>query len=121
MVTVTTKDELENALKSKEPEILIKGEMAAKIKRKHKLKRGALIGGIATTAAGIILLPFTGGGSSGLVAHGLTVTAGTVTVTMTAGELAILLGFASTVTSIALLKGYALQVDGNIVKLTRKN
>ena len=120
MVTITTKEELEKALENKEKEILVEGEMAKKIIRKKKVKKGILIGGIATTAVGIILLPFTGGGSSGLVFHGLTVATGTTTVTMTAGELAILLGFTSTVASIALLKGYTIQVGAGNVLLTRK-
>lgn len=120
MVTVTTKEELEKALEDKEKEILVEGEMAKKIKRKKKVKKGVLIGGIVTTAVGIILLPFTSGGSSGLVIQGLTVSSGTTTVTMTAGELAILLGFTSTLGSIALLKGYTIQVDDGTVLLTRK-
>ena len=55
MVTVTTKDELEKALKSKEKEILVEGEMANKIIRKKKLKKGALIAGGISVLGGIAL------------------------------------------------------------------
>ena len=38
MVTVTTKEELELALKNKEANILIKGDLAKKLHRKKKIK-----------------------------------------------------------------------------------
>lgn len=69
MVTVSTKEGLEKALKNKEKEIEITGELADKIRkqRKRKKRTGYAVAG-ASLIAGIAALPFTGGASIGLVA-----------------------------------------------------
>lgn len=116
-MTVTTQEALERALKSKETHIRITSTLAETIKskiqkrRKHK-KIGALIaiGGTITLAiatGGTSLI----GGAAGLTAMG--VTAGGLTIT--AGELAIIIGGSVAIT--ALLKGYkkiSFNPDGSI-------
>lgn len=107
MVTVYTKEELEQALKAKESHIRIKGELAESIKKKIKRQKTAKKIGIGTAAVGVAALiaaPLTGGASliAGAGATAMGLTAGPVTISM--GELAILMG--GIVTSIALLKGY---------------
>lgn len=118
MVTVYTKEELEQALRAKESHIRIKGELAEVIKKKVKRKKTAKKIGIGTAAIGaaaLIAAPLTGGASliagAGATAMGLTV--GTVTITV--AELAILVG--GTVAITALLKGYKkvkMNSDGSI-------
>lgn len=118
MVTVYTKEELEQALKAKESHIRIKGELAESIKKKIKRQKTAKKIGIGTAAIGaaaLIAAPLTGGASliagAGATAMGLTV--GTVTITV--AELAILVG--GTVAITALLKGYKkvkMNSDGSI-------
>jgi len=122
MVTVTTKEELEKALKSKEKEILVEGEIAKNIVRKKKMKKGALIVGGASVLGGIALLPFTGGASAIAIAQGLTVGG----VTVTTAEAAIGAGAILSVASLALLKNYEIEFESNKagndkrVKLTLK-
>lgn len=118
MVTVYTKEELEQALRAKESHIRIKGELAEVIKKKVKRQKTAKKIGIGTAAIGaaaLIAAPLTGGASliagAGATAMGLTV--GTVTITV--AELAILVG--GTVAITALLKGYKkakMNSDGSI-------
>ena len=116
MVTVYTKEELEQALRAKESHIRIKGELAEVIKKKVKRQKTAKKIGIGTAAIGaaaLIAAPLTGGASliAGAGAMGLTI--GTVTVS--AAELAILVG--GTVAITALLKGYKkvkMNSDGSI-------
>lgn len=100
---VTNKSELEKALKAKKFPIKIKGEYAIQLSKKYhtkkKVKKTAMIGGAVTAIASAAAIPFTGGGSAagvaaGVSAMGLTLSIGTATVAMTAGELAILCGFA---------------------------
>ena len=118
MVTVYTKEELEQALRAKESHIRIKGELAEVIKKKVKRQKTAKKIGIGTAAIGaaaLIAAPLTGGASliagAGATAMGLTV--GTVTITV--AELAILVG--GTVAITAILKGYKkvkMNSDGSI-------
>ena len=118
MVTVYTKEEIEQAPGAKESHIRIKGELAEVIKKKVKRQKTAKKIGIGTAAIGaaaLIAAPLTGGASliagAGATAMGLTV--GTVTITV--AELAILVG--GTVAITALLKGYKkakMNSDGSI-------
>ncbi len=109
MVTVTTKDELEIALKNKEKEILVEGEMANKILRKKKLKKGSLIVGGASILGGIALLPFTGGASAIAIAQGLTIGG----ITISTAEVIIGAGVVLSTASIALLSKYEIIYESN--------
>ena len=102
MITVTTKQEFEQAIQNREPKILCIGDAAKPFLKQRKRKRGAIIGGVIAAVAGVAAIPFTGGasaiGSMGIIA-GLTVGS----VTLTAAELAIICGTAIAITGI--LKG----------------
>ena len=102
MITVTTKNEFEQAILNRESKILCKGEAAKPFLKQRKRKRGAIIGGAVAAIAGIAVIPLTGGlsaiGSMGVIAG---LTAGTLTIT--AAELAIICGTAIAITGI--LKG----------------
>ena len=102
MITVTTKQEFEQALQNREPLILCKGDAAKPFLKQRKRKRGAIIGGVIAAVAGIAAIPLTGGasaiGSMGVIA-GLTVG----TITRSAAELTIICGTAIAITGI--LKG----------------
>ena len=50
MVTVTTKEELENALKNNEATILVTGDLARVMQKKKKIKKAAMISGAAPTS-----------------------------------------------------------------------
>ena len=93
-----TKGELAESLKKGET-ALVKGSLASEIREKFekrkKVRKGAAIAGGAIAVAGIVAAPFTGGTSLvgtavGLGAMGLTI--GTITISI--GELALLLGAA---------------------------
>lgn len=92
MRTVRTEEELKAAFAAKETKIIVKGPMAEKMMKKAKTKKAAKIGGIALVVASIATIPFTGGASAAGVAAGLTIGGGALV--LTAGELAILCGFA---------------------------
>ena len=109
MVTITTKEELEKALKNKEEEILIEGEIAKRIVRKKNIKKGAMITGGASIVAGLVLLPFTGGGSAIAIAHGLT--AGGITISTT--EIFVGAGLLLSASSLLLLKNYEVEFESN--------
>ena len=98
MKTVYTKEELAEALKKGET-ALVKGSLASEIREKFekrkKVRKSTAIAGGAIAVAGIVAAPFTGGTSLagtavGLGAMGLTI--GTITISI--GELALLLGAA---------------------------
>ncbi len=109
MKTVTTTKELEDAIKAGETKILLKGEIADKIRAKKKRKKGALIGGIGLAAAGLIALPFTGGASSAGIIGGIGLTIGSLTIS--AAELAILVG--GSVAIFGIHKGYNIKFNGD--------
>jgi len=94
MATVSTKEELKKALEAKERRIVVIGELAASMRKKHTVKKASKIGGIALIAGGIIAAPFTGGTSlAGTVTGlGLVAAGAALTITMSAAELAILCG-----------------------------
>lgn len=115
MVTVYTKKELEKALKAKEHEIIIKGELATQINKKMKAKKRIRVGAIGVGLASLIAAPFTGGTS--LVGFGA------AAVALTGGEIIaiiiILCGFGITLAGI--LNGYeVVEFDKGFVKLRKK-
>ena len=96
MKTVYTKEQLEETLKKGET-ALVKGSLASEICEKYKTRKkvckSTAIAGGAIAVAGIVAAPFTGGTSLagtavGLGAMGLTIG----TITLSIGELALLLG-----------------------------
>ena len=96
MKTVYTKDQLEETHKKGET-AFVKGSLASEICEKYKTRKkvckSTAIAGGAIAVAGIVAAPFTGGTSLagtavGLGAMGLTI--GTITISI--GELALLLG-----------------------------
>ena len=98
MKTVYTKEQLEETLKKGET-ALVKGSLASEIRKKYetrkKVRKSTAITGGAIAIAGLVAAPFTGGTSLvgtavGLGAIGLTI--GTITISI--GELALLLGAA---------------------------
>lgn len=102
MVTVSTKAEFNNALKSHEKQIRCVGEMAEVFKKKRKTKRAAVATGIAAIIGGVTAIPFTGGASAvGAVAGVAGLTVGTISIS--AAELAILFG--GTIATIGVVKG----------------
>ena len=125
MVTVTTKEEFKLALKNKEANILIKGDLAKKLHRKKKIKKTAILSGAGILLAGVALMPFTGGASLPASLIGFTATtAGGTTVVLSTAEFAMLSGVAvlglGTV-YMALLKDYTFEyTPDQCVKLTHK-
>lgn len=125
MVTVTTKEELELALKNKEAKILVKGDLAKVMRKKKKINKAAIITGAGIILAGVALIPFTGGASIVPTVMGFTAT--TVeggAIALSTAEVAILSGVAALglgTISLALLKEYSFEYtpDGG-VKLTHK-
>ena len=98
MKTVYTKEQLEETLKKGET-ALVKGSLASEIRKKYetrkKVRKSTAITGGAIAIASLVAAPFTGGTSLvgtavGLGAIGLTI--GTITISI--GELALLLGAA---------------------------
>lgn len=114
MITVKTKDELEQAIKDNKGEsIRVEGPyakaLAKKIRSKKKIGKVAIAGGALALIGGVVAAPFTGGTSlagsaAGVVAMGATI--GTITLTTT--ELAMILGVGG------LLGGYAISKDYKI-------
>ena len=101
MSTVTTKPELEAALKRGDSQILIRGEFATKIQKQMKKKTATRIAAGALAAGALVTAPFTGGATlPGAVAG--------AAVAVSAGEAiaAIDILFAGSIGLIALLKNY---------------
>lgn len=125
MITVTTKEGLEKALKNEEPTILVKGDLAKVMQKKKKIKKAAIISGAGMILAGVALIPFTGGASITATISGFSVaTAAGTTIAASTAEVAILSGLAALglgAISISLLKEYSFEYtpDGG-VKLTHK-
>lgn len=112
MVTVRNKEELEVALKNKANSIRIEGPYAkafARTIRSRRKKTKVAIGlGTLALIGGIAAAPFTGGTSlagsvMGATAMGLTIG----TATISAGELAMILGFAA----YALYRKYTIKFE----------
>lgn len=120
MKTVWTKEELKKAIESGETEIYVEGDYAKKIAKRAKVRKGSLWAGIGLTAIGIALIPFSGGASAAAVVHGLEVTIGGTSVVATAGELAMVLGSVTFISSVAMFKNYAIEINDGTVKVYRK-
>lgn len=117
MKTVSTKSELEQALKAGETHLLLKGELAKAISKKKSRSKAAKIGGAVLAGAGILAAIPTAGVSLGATAIGLTIG----TVTITAAELAILFGGSAVI--LAILKGRGVKLkkvdaQGNAWEMT---
>lgn len=95
MKTVYSKEELIETLKKGET-ALVKGALASEIRKRYetkkKVRKGAVIGGAAIAVAGVLAAPFTGGTSLAGTAAGLGAMGLTCAVSITAAELAVLLG-----------------------------
>ena len=117
-IVVYTTTELEEAIKAGETKLLLKGEIAEMIRKRKARKKRTLIGGLALAAAGLVALPFTMGASTPLLIGGLGLTIGTVTIS--AAELAILVG--GSIAIIGLCKDYTITFnsDGSVT-LERKD
>lgn len=88
MKTVSTKSELENAIRQGEKHFLLKGDLAKQIIKKKQRSKAAKIAGGVLAVGGIIAAIPTGGASLGATAMGLTVG----TITISAAELAAIFG-----------------------------
>lgn len=124
MVTVTTKEELERALKNKEANILIKGDLAKKLHRKNKIKKTAILSCAGILFAAVALMPFTGSTSLPASVRGFKATTDSTTVELSTAEVAILSGVAVLglgVICMALFKEYTFKYtpDGSVI-LTHK-
>ncbi len=115
---VYTTTELEEAIKAGETKLLAKGELAEKIRKRKERKRKSLKGGLALFLVGLVALPFTWGASTPLLIGGLGLTIGTVTIS--AAELAILVG--GSIAIIGLCRDYTITFnsDGSVT-LERKD
>ena len=98
MKTVYTKEQLEETLKKGET-ALVKGSLASEIRKKYetkiKVRKRTRIAGGAIAVAGLVAAPFTGGTSlvgSAVALGAMGLTLGTITISI--GELALLLGAA---------------------------
>ena len=96
MKTVYTKEQLEETLKNGET-ALVKGSLASEIRKKYetrkKVRKSTAITGGAIAIAGLVAAPFTGGTSlvgSAVALGAMGLTIGTITISI--GELALLLG-----------------------------
>lgn len=101
MSTVTSKSELEAALKRGDSQIIIQGELAEKIQKQMKRKKATRIAGGALTVGALVTAPLTGGATiPGAVAG--------AAVAVSAGEViaAMIVLFAGSLGTIALLKNY---------------
>ena len=93
-VTVSTKEELENAVKNMDEKIIITSDMAKKIIQAHKKKSvakkvgiGSVIAACAASVAGVVAAPVTGGASAAAgVSYLVATTAGGATVAATTTE-----------------------------------
>lgn len=109
MITVYSKDEFRAAAKAGEKKIVVKGPFADEIKKKIKRTKKVGIAALAGASIGLIMAPFTGGGSlavSGLTAGGLTIST---------HELAIIVG--GGLVYKAMLEGYTkinFKPDGSV-------
>ena len=138
-VTVSTKDELESAVKSNAEKIIITGELAKEIAKAQKKKSaakkvgiGSAIGAGVAVVAGIAAAPFTAGASAVAAsipvtsAFAATATAGAVTLSTTEFIVAILgalgvLGItAGTINSIAKNYNVKVSAGSTTVECTRK-
>lgn len=120
MKTVWTKEELKKAIECGETEIYVEGDYAKKIAKRANVRKGSLWAGIGLTVIGVALIPFSGGASAAAAIHGFTATIGGTTVAATAGELAMVLGSVTFISSLAIYKDYSIEINDGTVKMYRK-
>ena len=115
---VYTTTELEEAIKAGETKLIAKGELAEIIRKRKERKKRSLLGGLALVTVGLAALPFTWGASTPLLLGGLGLAIGSVTIS--AAELAILVG--GSIAIIGLCKDYTITLnsDGSVT-LERKD
>lgn len=113
-MTVYTQPEFRKALENRERTILVKGELAREMRRKHNIKRTSRVCSYLLTTAGLAAIPFTGGASSGLTAAGLALAATSTTLTISATELAILCGCAIALFGISHGAKIVFNKDGSV-------
>lgn len=121
MKTVSTKEELKRAIENKQFPIKCVGEIGQQLIKRKKRSKAAKITGAALLVGGIAAIPFTGGASAagaaaGASAMGLTIAgagAGAIA-TISAAELAILLG--GGIALVGILKGRKVRLkrDGSV-------
>lgn len=137
-VTVSTKDELESAVKNNAEKIIITGDLAkeiAKVQKKKSVAKkvgiGSAIGAGVAVAAGIAAAPFTGGVSAvaaATTAGAVMTTAGGTAVALSTAELiAVIAGAlgalgiaAGTINSIAKNYNVKVSAGSTTVECTRK-
>ena len=105
MVTVNSKSGLTQALRNRESSIIVAGELAKEMRRKNKARKVTIAGSLAVAAIGLVAAPFTGGASLGATTAsvmGITASAGSAALTMSAGELAILCGTGIALTGLCI-------------------
>lgn len=115
MVTVTTKEQLKNAIKSKEDRIIIEGELAKQLLRQRKVGIGIAIAGGTIGIGALAAAPFTGGLSLFGIAGAAALSEGTIIVLASIATIAGL-------SLVGLMRGYDLDIElgGQRLKLTRK-
>ncbi|MDG6896068.1 hypothetical protein [Volucribacter amazonae] len=113
MLVITTKEELEKAVKNKEPEFIVKGELAEQIKKSKKVKNLGKFSLLALSAS-IAAIPFTGGSSAAVGVATLSATTGLSIAALTA---IICLGLTLLIN---LHKEYDLEYEYDLIKFTLK-
>lgn len=111
MVTVSTKAQLKAAIEQKQFPIKCVGEIAEQMRKKKKRATKTKIAGGAIALAGLAAIPFTGGAST--VATGAGFTA--MGLTLSATELAILVGGGIAITAILKGRKIKFQADGSVM------
>ena len=133
-VTVSTKDELESAVKNNAEKIIITGNLAKEIAKAQKKKSaakkvgiGSAIGAGVAVAAGIVAAPFTAGASAVAAGAVITTAGGTAVALSTAEVIAGILGAlgalgiaAGTINSIAKNYNVKISAGSTTVECTRK-
>ncbi|MBR6992381.1 MAG: hypothetical protein IKH97_09210 [Bacteroidales bacterium] len=113
MKTVTSKEELKDALKNKENEIHVVGEYAKTIQKRLANKKKIKWAGVGIIAASLVAIPFVGGAAA-IPVMGLT--AGAEGVALTGVELAMVLGAGTFLGALFIFKGYTIEIgDGKVV------
>lgn len=123
-INVFTKKELEEALKNKSVNrIIVEGPLAKEMKSKAKRKKiikGSLLTGSLIAAGALIAAPFTGGTSLIAGAAGLTATALTAgAVTISAAELAMLIGGGVSAVALAIMNDYKIEFENGRVVIEK--
>ena len=117
--TVYSKKELDNAYASGERKIIVKGEFAQQIRTRCKIKKASHLTAGLIAVAGIAAAPFTGGTS--LLATGVGLTAGPITINTV--ELAMIIGggLAHTALKEGKLKTISYGLDGSVTMEFKTN